>query len=143
MATQSLPDAADVELARAALRKLGDALDRDVPVTLSLADGQNIPMPRTATAALARILEATAHGDGTAVLPLHAELTTGQAADLLGRSRPHLVSLLEVGKIDYRMVGTHRRIKASSLIAFMDQDYSDRRAALDELTQETHELELT
>jgi hypothetical protein len=51
--------------------------------------------------------------------------------------------LLEAGKIEYRLVGTHRRVNASSLLAFMQQDSSERRAALDELTHETYELGLT
>lgn len=143
MTAGPLPDQADIELAQMALRTLGDVLESDGPVTLTLADGKDVSMPRAAISALAQILEATAHGDGAAVLPIHAELTTQQAADMMNVSRPYLVGLLEAGKIEYRTVGTHRRVKTSSLISYMREDYPKRRAALDELTRETYELGLT
>lgn len=143
MTSEPLPDQADIELARKALRSLGGALESDGPVTLTLANGQGIAMPRAAVSALAQILEATAHGDGAAVLPIHAELTTQQAAALLNVSRPYLVGLLEAGQIEFRTVGTHRRVKTPSLIAFMREAYPTRRAAIDELTRETYELGLT
>lgn len=38
-------------------------------------------------------------------------LTTGQAAQLLGSSRQHVVDLCESGDLPYLTVGTHRRIK--------------------------------
>lgn len=142
MTARPLPDQADVELAQDALRSLGDVLDSEAPVTLTLADGQSAQLPRSVTTALGSILEATAHGDGIAVLPIHAELTTQQAADMLSVSRPYLVGLLKGGKIAYRTIGTHRRVKTSSLIDYMRQDYPRRRDALDELTKETYDLGL-
>lgn len=143
MNSEPLPDQADIELARKALRSLGSALESDGLVTLNLADGQDIAMPRSAVSALTQILEATAHGDGAAVLPIHAELTTQQAADMMDVSRPYLVGLLNAGKIEFRTVGTHRRVNTPSLIAYMRETYPTRRAAIDELTRETYELGLT
>lgn len=110
-----------------------------------LVDGEKEPLviPRAAVEVLARILEHMAKGQGVSVVPAHAELTTQQAADLLNVSRPYLIGLLDSGEIAYRKVGTHRRITASSLLAYMQADDQRRRAAADELSAMTRELGLT
>ncbi|MGO1544345.1 MAG: helix-turn-helix domain-containing protein [Gulosibacter sp.] len=74
------------------------------------------------------------------VLPSQAELTTQQAADALNVSRPFLIGLLDAGQIDYRTVGTHRRVKAASLIRYLREDDVRRLAAADALSAETREL---
>ena len=63
-----------------------------------------------------------------------------QAADAMRVSRPYLIGLLESGKIAYRTVGTHRRVQAASLVAYMREDEAKRRAIADELAAETHDL---
>jgi excisionase family DNA binding protein len=81
-----------------------------------------------------------AAGQGVSIVPSQAELTTQQAADMLNVSRPYFIGLLERGEIDYRKVGTHRRILAESLMAYMREDDRRRRNATDELNALTQEM---
>ncbi len=75
-------------------------------------------------------------------MPDHAELTTQQAADMLNVSRPHLIKLVEEGAIEYRKVGTHRRIQAASVREYLRRMELDTKKAADELTELTEELGL-
>lgn len=76
------------------------------------------------------------------VVPSHAELTTQQAADMLNVSRPHLVKLLSEGQIEFRTVGTHRRVLAQSLMEYVKADDQRRRDAASELTRLGQEMSL-
>lgn len=108
------------------------------PATVRLVDHDDavqLTVPREAVELLARILAHLANGHGVSVVPAHAELTTQQAAELLNVSRPYLIGLLESGKIQYRKVGSHRRVLADSLLAYKHHDDARRRAAADELAQ--------
>jgi excisionase family DNA binding protein len=140
VATPFVPDPSDAELARSALRDLTAALGKDGPVHLRFAEGADVVVPRSALTALTQILSTFADGEGVTVLPAQAELTTQQAADAMRVSRPFLIGLLESGKIAYRTVGTHRRVQAASLVAYMREDEAKRRAIADELAAETHDL---
>lgn len=102
-----------------------------------------LTVPRGAVELLARILAHLAAGQGVSVVPSHAELTTQQAADMLNVSRPFLIGLLEAGEIDYRKVGKHRRVRASSLLEYLRTDDQRRRATADELSALTQDMGLT
>ncbi len=72
---------------------------------------------------------------------MHSELTTQQAADLLGVSRPHLVQMLKDKRIPYRKIGTHRRIRFSDLKDFKLGEDTARQKALDALAAQAQELD--
>ncbi len=142
------PDEDETVIARDALVRVKEFLQSHPgsghePVLVTVQeDAERLALPRSAVELMARILAHMAAGQGVSVVPLHAELTTQQAADMLNVSRPFLVGLLDAGEIEYRLVGTHRRIKASSLIDYQRQDDARRRDAADELTKLSQELRL-
>ncbi|MDR3360145.1 MAG: helix-turn-helix domain-containing protein [Bifidobacteriaceae bacterium] len=139
-----VPEPSDTELAASALRGLDAALGAVGPVLLRLSgEAAEVEVPRSALAALAQVLASFAHGEGVTVVPARAELTTQQAADALRVSRPFLIGLLDAGQIEYRTVGTHRRVRAASLIRYLRRDDARRQAAADELAAEARELGFT
>lgn len=111
---------------------------------LIAADGQAFELPDSVLRVLVRIVHEMASGNAVVVLPVHARLTTQQAADLLGMSRPHLIKLLDAGAIAYSRPGErkHRRILLSDLMAYKTRQQIERRAALDEVAAEAERLGL-
>jgi excisionase family DNA binding protein len=102
----------------------------------------SIELPVATVRVLVEALEHSAAGNASIVVPLHRELTTQEAADLLNVSRPYLVSLLEAGKIPYRKVGSRRRVMLEDLLTYKNEETRHSRKLLDELTTEAQEMGL-
>jgi excisionase family DNA binding protein len=79
---------------------------------------ESFTLPATLFRTLVTLVEETGKGNAVAIVPVGSELTTQQAADLLDISRPHLVKLLARGELPYRMVGTHRKIRARDVLRY-------------------------
>jgi len=125
-----------------ALRLLRD-LERGSVVRLHPEGSERmVSIPAPVVDLLARILTLMANGDAVAVVPVRAEITTQQAADLINVSRPHLIMLLDRGEIPFRKVGTHRRVSLSDVLEYRRRDQARRKAILDELTREVQEMGL-
>jgi excisionase family DNA binding protein len=115
------------------------------PLRLRLLDdplNATITLPASVVNMLARISEEMGRGNAVTLIPVHAELTTQEAADMLNISRPSLIELLQQGKIQFRKVGTHRRVRFDDLMAYKQRADADRRGALEQLAAYDQELGL-
>jgi excisionase family DNA binding protein len=119
----------------AAFRALVDGLRNTTVPSLTLADGSTIDLPVDIAEALRGIVEALAQGKAVTVAPQHTTLTTQQAADLLGISRPTFVKRLEEGDIPFTKPGRHRRVRLSDVLAYRNRMRSESSEALDRLAQ--------
>jgi len=99
-------------------------------------------IPEAAYRLFVDILTQMAQRNAVTLIPIHAELTTQQAADLMNVSRPYLIKLMEAGEIAYCKVGRHRRVRFEDLMAYKTKVDASRQDALDELVAETELLGL-
>jgi excisionase family DNA binding protein len=105
-------------------------------------DGEQVPLPVEVYRVLRQVVEVMREGKATLVAPQGLLLTTQEAADFLGVSRPTLVKLLEDGAIPFEKPNRHRRVRLQDMIDFQQRRRAKRRAALDRLTEEAGELGL-
>ncbi|VAW77173.1 Excisionase domain protein [hydrothermal vent metagenome] len=101
---------------------------------------EELILPEYVLEALLDILVEISRGNAFSIIPVHAQLSTQEAANILNVSRPFLVSLLEDKKIPYHKVGTHRRVLAKDLFFYKKQIDKDRLKTLEELTALSQEL---
>jgi excisionase family DNA binding protein len=105
------------------------------PALLLGPDGEQAPLPGEIYRILVQVVEALREGKVITVVPQTQRLTTQEAADFLGISRPTLVKLLDQEKIPYARPGRHRRIMFSDLLGYVEQRREERTAALDRMTE--------
>jgi excisionase family DNA binding protein len=103
-----------------------------------------VEIPAAVLPLLRQLLDHIAAGHPVAIVEdeAEAELSTQQAANSLGVSRPFLVALLERGAIPFRKVGAHRRVRVRDLLDYKRNDQAERLGALDELAAQAQELGL-
>ena len=136
-----VPSEEDARLAAEARRILA-AKRPDHALRVQLDDGRVLTLPVAAARLLEHLLTEMAHGNAVTLIPVHAELTTQEAADFLNVSRPYLVRLLEENAIAFHKVGTHRRVRFQDLKAYKEQMDAKREKAMSELVAEAQELGL-
>jgi len=138
-----LPSEAEVILAKEASTVLASRGRTAKALRLRIVDGpakRTLQLPAFAVRMLIHLLEEMARGNAVTLIPVRAELTTQEAANMLNISRPSLIHLLDDGKIKFRRVGTHRRVRFEGLVAYKRRADADRRAALAELVAYDQEL---
>ena len=141
-----IPSEADTQLSKQSSRILAAHKSSQETQRLKVVedDGseQEVTIPAVAFQFLVDILTQMARGNAITLIPIHAELTTQEAADLLNVSRPFLVKLIESEEIPHRLVGRHRRIRFEDLMAYKQRTDTQRMSALDELAEQAQELEM-
>ena len=143
----TLPGKKEVEAATHGQRALAKFLDtaprtQHIQVFDEQAQAHQIEVPTSALRLLLDILSELSNGNAVRVVPIHAELTTQEAADLLNVSRPHLVKLLEDGVLPYHKTGKHRRVRFEHLMHFKSERDRASEIAMEELAKQAQELEM-
>lgn len=144
--TTQLHTAEEVTIARESSRTLAAVLETRVDtqeIELATPSGsQRVTVPVSALRMLVEILTQIGAGNSVSIIPIHAELTTQEAADLLNVSRPFLIGLLDDKVIPHHKTGSHRRIRYQDVVAYKERIDADRKESLDELTKQAQELDL-
>jgi len=117
--------------------------NKEKTVTLRVQESDElVTIPLKALMFLKSIIGNMAQGKSIALIPSDSEISTQQAAEILKVSRPHVVKLLDNGKISYRKVGSHRRIQLRDLLDYESKLKVERRQNLDYLAREAQDLNL-
>lgn len=142
----ALPDEQERNTALEASRLLAPLLKGhrglSVPIDNAEGEGQTVNIPPSAVGFLVNILSEMAKGNSVTLIPVHAELTTQEAANLLNVSRPFVIQLIKEGKLLAHKVGTHRRIRFSDLKEYKTRVDEERNSALDSLAEQAQELNM-
>lgn len=142
-----LPTETEVTLAKESSRLLSLYLSsheetQEIRVIDQTGEHEAVRVPTAAYRLLIDILAQMAQGNAVSLIPVHAELTTQEAADMLNVSRPYLVKLLDSGMIPFHKVGTHRRVLYQDLVQYKNQADTERLKALELLSAQAQELNM-
>ncbi|WP_038709952.1 helix-turn-helix domain-containing protein [Burkholderia sp. lig30] len=136
----------ELEMARVAQRCIMEALDhsRAASITLTTDSGEHpsVEVPPAALKLIGQLLGAMSEGRSITLLPANREFTTVGAAHFLNVSRPFVIKEIEAGRLNHRMVGTHRRIAFDDLVAYANQMRNKQEAALEHMADNARELGL-
>jgi excisionase family DNA binding protein len=143
----TLPGKKEVEAALHGQRALAAFLDtasqtQRIQIFDEKAQAHQIEVPTTALRLLLDVLSELSDGNAVRVVPIHAELTTLEAADLLNVSQPHLLKLMDEGVLPHHMTGKHRRVRLEDLTHFKSERDRAGEIAMEELARQAQELGL-
>jgi len=104
----------------------------EVPCFLSGKDpGDRVELPVELYQVLRQVAQTLQDGLAVSIVPVTRNVTTQQAAELLGVSRPTVIRLLDEGRLPYEKIGSHRRIQLRDLLAYRDERRAAQYAALE------------
>lgn len=115
------------------LAALARAFARPGHVLVTDSNGYKTELPEVLFQHFARIVRLMSEHKAIVMVPEDQAFTTQAAANYLGMSRQHLVTLLDRGEMEHHLVGRHRRVKFKDLLAYEKQRDQTRREALDKL----------
>lgn len=143
----SLPTAEEITIARESGRALSGFLQtRAETQQIEIFDDKGashpVRVPVSALRLLVDVLTQIGEGNAVSIIPIHAELTTQEAADVLNVSRPFLVQLLERSEIPFHKIGTHRRVRYQDVMAYKARIDAERSKALDALAEQAQALKM-
>jgi excisionase family DNA binding protein len=140
-----VPTLEDIQLAKESTRQIAELnAEGTEHVAKVVIDDKRleIKLSKSMFLALTELLQEMAAGKAVMLIPVDAELTTQEAADLLNVSRPYFVKLLDDGKIPCRTVGRYRRVRYEDLMKYQQLADAKRQSAMDKLVAQAQELGL-
>ncbi len=138
-----LPTNEEIEIAKDSSRTLSKYTSAEqvrISIHGSNDEHDELVLPGHVLQAMLEILVEISNGNAFSIVPIHAELSTQEAASILNVSRTFLVSLLEDNKIPHHKVGAHRRVQAKDVLAYKQNIDKKRLKTLEELTALSQEL---
>lgn len=141
----NLPDPFESEVAQRGQRELAAFLSTRLEtqqISIVGEDNQShsIELPARALNLLVEVLGELAVGNAVQIVPVQAELTTQEAANILNVSRPHMVKLLEEGKLPFHKTGRHRRVLFADLLNYKQQREQQSLEAMQALADQGQNL---
>jgi excisionase family DNA binding protein len=104
--------------------------------TLQADDGTSVPIPEDVYRTVAQVVDALAEGSVVTVAAPATRLSTTQAAELLGVSRPTVIKMMEDGQLPYEKLSVHRTVLLEDVLTFKQQRHAEVSAGLAEMTAE-------
>jgi excisionase family DNA binding protein len=144
----AMPSDRDMRIAESSSDALAPLLRKNGASTASIrfctegAREADIELPLPAVHLLLQALKEMAKGHSVTLLPVETELTTQQVAELLRMSRPSIIKMLDDGKLPYRKVGAHRRVRLDDALTYLKTERALRARVMEELMAETERLGL-
>lgn len=97
-----------------------EELENQQPIKLVVSARESVEIPNELATFLFAMVDAVQQGAEITVTTSRELISTQQASNILGVSRPTVVRLLESGKIPFEKIGSHRRINKSDVLAFRE-----------------------
>jgi excisionase family DNA binding protein len=136
----------EAEMIKAAERLIMTSLDhsRAATITIESDDGSSpsVAVPPAILRMLGQTLGMMAKGQPIVLVPEKQEFSTVEAANFLNVSRPFVIKEIQAGRLDYRMVGSHRRILFKDIVKYAESMRKQRSEALDKMAANARELGL-
>lgn len=123
-----------------ALAEVRPDIQRGQTAALKAPNGDEIPLPEDFFKILIEVVQAMQAGQSISVTHLETKMTTQQAAEYLGISRPTFIKLIGKMNLPVELVGKHRRVSIKDVIVLQSQLRSDRGKALEQIAQRDSEL---
>jgi excisionase family DNA binding protein len=134
MATATLDPIALPQAETEQANRLSEILHGHGQALLIAKGGESaVEIPETIHELLLQILDLMRQGKAISIIPVTQDLTTQQAAEVIGVSRPFFVKLIEAGALPFHLAGTHRRVYLRDLLAYKERRDSDRHAAIERM----------
>ncbi|GAA4699693.1 DNA binding domain-containing protein, excisionase family [Promicromonospora umidemergens] len=115
-----------------ALTQIGELLSEPGHLSLHTESGEAVDLPEQLRRLLDSATRSLRTGSSVTLMDHARMLSTQEAADILGVSRPTLVKLLESGQIPFTKVNSYRRVAMIDVIAFRTMQRAERLRIVEE-----------